>query len=457
MSSSVSTSSDSVSTALHFDDLPTWFAAGCKPRDAWRIGTEHEKIGFCMDSLQPIPYAGKRSIQGLLEMLAKHDWQPVCEQGNIIALKRGMASITLEPGGQLELSGAPLQTIHQTCRETTEYHQLVRSISDTLGIGFLTLGFQPKWHREDMHWMPKARYAVMREYMPRVGNAGLDMMLRTTTVQANLDFSSEADMAKKMRISLCVQPLITAMYAASPFEAGKPSGFLSRRAACWLDTDPHRTGILQCAFDDGFGFEAYTQWALDAPMYFIMRGDQYIDCTGSSFRDFMHGKLAQAPGQYPDMHDWEVHLSTLFPDVRLKQYLEMRGADAGAWPWICSLPALWKGLLYDEQAEADALALVADWSFDEVNALRQTVPRTALQTQFRDTTVLSLCEQLLTIAQAGLQRLHQCNPAGEDESIFLAPVNQAVASAQTQADYWLQRYHGDWHGNIDQAFTEATH
>jgi len=442
---------------LTFDDLPTWFAEGCKPRDAWRIGTEHEKIGFCMDSLKPIPYAGARSIKGLLEMLAGHGWDPVFETGNIIALKRDMASITLEPGGQLELSGAPLQTIHQTCHETTEYHHLVRSISDELRIGFLTLGFQPKWKREDIPWMPKARYAVMRDYMPRVGNGGLDMMLRTTTVQANLDFASEADMARKMRISLCLQPLITAMYAASPFEEGKPSGFLSRRAACWLDTDPHRTGILKCAFDNDFGFEAYTQWALDAPMYFVMRDGAYIDCTGGSFRDFMHGKLAQLPGAYPDMDDWELHLSTLFPDVRLKQYLEMRGADAGAWPWICSLPALWKGLLYDEQAESEAWNLVADWSFDEVNTLRQQVPRTALQTPFRQTSVIKLCEQVLEISRSGLERLNQLNQAGEDESKFLLPVIQAVASGETQADHWLKLYNSEWNQKIDRVFFEAMH
>jgi len=449
--------SDTFATRLHLDDLPSWFTAGCKPRDAWRVGTEHEKIGFCMDSLRPIPYAGQRSIQALLEMLAGHGWDPVFENNNIIALKRGLASVTLEPGGQLELSGAPLQTIHQTCDETTQYHKLVRNISEELGIGFLTLGFQPKWQREDIHWMPKARYAVMRDYMPRVGDAGLDMMLRTTTVQANLDFASETDMARKMRISLCLQPLITAMYAASPFEEGKPSSFLSRRAACWLDTDPHRTGILKCAFEDNFGFEAYTQWALDAPMYFVMRNDQYIDCSGSSFRDFMRGTLSQLPGEYPDMNDWEVHLSTLFPDVRLKQYLEMRGADAGAWPWICSLPALWKGLLYDQQAEDAAWNFIADWSFDEVNALRQAVPRTALHTPFRQSSVLQLCQQVLEISQAGLQRLNQKNSVGDDESIFLKPVIRAVAAGQTQAEHWLKLYHSEWNQDIDRAFFAAMH
>ena len=446
-----------MSKHLDIDDLAGWFAVGNKPRDQWRIGTEHEKIGFCMDSLRPIPYDGERSIKQLLSLLTQQGWQAVLEKNNLIALKKGLASVTLEPGGQLELSGAPLATIHQTCRETTDYHALVRTISDELGIGFLALGFQPKWKQSDIPWMPKARYAVMRNYMPQVGSGGLDMMTRTATVQANLDFGSELDMARKMRISLCLQPLVTALYAASPFEHGKPSGFLSRRAACWLDTDPQRTGIPACAFKDDFGFAAYTEWALDAPMYFIMRDNIYIDCAGSSFRDFLAGKLPQLPGAYPDMDDWELHISTLFPDVRLKQYLEMRGADAGGWPWICSLPALWKGLLYDAQAEDAAWAMVADWSHAEVVALRNAVPRTALKTPFRDTTVLQLCEKMLDISRAGLVRLHQTNAAGEDESIFLAPVIQAVESGQTQADRWLAAYHNEWHQNIDRIFTEAMH
>ncbi|MDQ6959453.1 MAG: glutamate--cysteine ligase, partial [Mariprofundaceae bacterium] len=314
---------------LDIDDLTGWFALGCKPCDEWRVGTEHEKIGFCMHSLQPIPYDGERSINKLLALLMHYNWQPVLEGDNLIALKKHGASVTLEPGGQVELSGAPLATIHQTCRETTDYHALMRTISDELGIGFLALGFQPKWQRENIPWMPKARYAVMRRYMPQVGNGGLDMMLRTATVQANLDFGSESDMARKMRISMCLQPLVTALYAASPFEHGKPSGYLSRRAACWLDTDARRTGVPACVFEQDFGFSAYAEWALDAPMYFIMRDNLYIDCAGGSFRDFMAGKLPQLPGEFPTIDDWELHISTLFPDVRLKQYLEMRGADAG--------------------------------------------------------------------------------------------------------------------------------
>lgn len=442
---------------LDESNLADWFAQGSKPREAWRIGTEHEKIGFCMDTLRPIPYAGRRSIETLLKLLAGSDWQPIEEAGKIIALVRGDASITLEPGGQLELSGAPLATIHETCREITDHHALVRTISEQLSIGFLALGFQPKWGRADIPWMPKARYGVMREYMPKVGKLGLDMMLRTATVQANLDYSDERDMARKMRIGMALQPIVTALYAASPFENGKPSEYLSRRAACWLDTDPMRTGIPACTFDDGFGFAAYTEWALQVPLYFVVRDGRYIDCSGESFRDFMRGKLPQLPGERPTMADWELHLSTLFPDVRLKHYLEMRGADAGAWPWICSLPALWKGLLYDETAQQAAMAMIGDWSLDEVNRLRSETPRTALATPFRDTTVLQLCEQMLDIARAGLQRLNDLDPHGNDESHFLRPAIAAVETGQTQAERWLNAYRHEWDEDIDRIFFEAMH
>ena len=439
------------------DDLAAWFSLGCKPRDQWRIGTEHEKIGFCMDTLKPIPYDGERSIRRLLEMLAGDDWKPVEENGNIIALKNDMASITLEPGGQLELSGAPLDSIHEACAETTEYHRMLKNVTDELRIGFLGFGFQPKWLREDIPWMPKARYEVMRRYMPQVGSGGLDMMLRTTTVQANLDFGSETDMAKKMRVSLCLQPLVTALFAASPFENGKPSGFLSRRAACWLDTDARRTGIPACVFEDDFGFASYTEWALDAPMYFVVRENQYIDCAGGSFRDFMQGKLPQLTGQFPSMDDWELHISTLFPDVRLKQYLEMRGADAGPWPWICSLPALWKGLLYDQQALDSAWDMIQSWTHTEVSELRSEVPRTAMGTAFRDTHVLNLCRQMLELSRTGLERINLLNDAGENETRFLAPLEHTVECGQTQAERWLAAYHGEWNQNIDRVFFEAMH
>lgn len=446
-----------MTTSLTSADLAAWFAQGSKPREQWRIGTEHEKIGFCMDTLKPIPYDGERSIRRLLEMLSGGGWEPVYEDDNIIALKNGMASITLEPGGQLELSGEPLDSIHKTCAEATTHLNLLKIITNELRIGFLGLGYQPKWKRDEIPWMPKMRYRIMQRYMPEVGSGGLDMMLRTATVQANLDFDSEADMARKMRVALCLQPLVTALYAASPFEDGRPSGYLSRRAACWLDTDARRTGIPACVFDDDFGFAAYTEWALDAPMYFIIRNGHYIDCAGGSFREFMAGRLPQCPGELPDLADWELHISTLFPDVRLKQYLEMRGADAGPRAWICSLPALWKGLLYDPLALDHAWAMIRDWTHTEVCQLRQDVPCSGFSAPFRETTVLRLCADMIEIAQAGLERLNILDEHGNNESRHLRPLFDTVASGQTQAEKWLAAWHGEWNRNIDRIFFESMH
>jgi len=439
------------------DQLTAYIAAGCKPCEAWRIGTEHEKIGFCVDTLKPIPYDGERSIRRVLELLATEGWQLVYEGDLPVALKRGKASITLEPGGQLELSGAPLSSLHDTCREVGTHLGTLKLATEALGVGFLGLGFQPKWRRDEIPWMPKSRYAVMRRYMPHVGAHGLDMMLRTATVQVNLDFGSEADMAAKLRVGYCLQPLVTALFAASPFVDGVPSGYASYRARCWLDTDPARTGTPAVMFEDGFGFEHYVAWALDAPMYFIIRNGRYIDCAGQHFRDFLAGRLPALPGERPTMADWELHLTTVYPDVRLKQYIEMRGADAGPRPWICALPALWKGLLYDEAALRQCREWIGDWHYDEVCALRSAVPKTALQTPFRDTTVRTLCETMLDIARRGLERLHVLNVTGQDETVFLKPLEEAVTSGKTQADLWLAAWHGRWRQSIDPIFTEASH
>jgi glutamate--cysteine ligase len=386
-----------------------------------------------------------------------HDeqWLAVLENGNPIALKHGLASITLEPGGQLELSGAPLATIHETHDEVGRHFDMLRTLTQEMEMGFLAMGYQPKWKREDMQWMPKSRYEVMRNYMPKVGDLGLDMMLRTATTQANLDFESEADMAKKMRVAYCLQPMVTALFAASPFKEGKPSGLLSTRAACWLDTDPNRTGIPACVFEDDFSFESWTEWVLDVPMYFVMRDAKYIDCTGASFRDFLEGKLTQLPGEYPTHADWELHVSTTFPEVRLKQFIEVRGADAGGWDWISALPALWKGLLYDEQTLQKVWTWVEDWQYDELVSLAQEVPKTALQTAFRDTDVQHLCEMMLALAEEGLQRLNVCNALNNNESVYLSPLKKVLANKQTRADQWLHAYHHTWGESVDSLFKEA--
>ncbi|RMH51274.1 MAG: glutamate--cysteine ligase [Zetaproteobacteria bacterium] len=432
-------------------------ARGCKPRSAWRIGTEHEKIAFHRRTLRPVPYHGPGGIGALLARLAEGGgWEPLYEGDHIVALSRGGASITLEPGGQIELSGAPLDSLFATCAEVHDHLARLEEVTRDLEIGFLGIGFQPKWRREEIDWMPKGRYRIMRAYMPGRGSLGLDMMLRTATVQANLDFSDEADMARKMRIATALQPLATALFAASPFRDGAPSGWRSTRAACWLDTDPDRTGIPPCVFQEHFGFADYVAWALDVPMYFVRRDGRYIDCSGASFRDFLAGRLAQLPGERPTIDDWADHLSTLFPEVRLKQFLEMRGADAGASNWICALPALWKGLLYDPLAMDEAWAMIADWSLAEVCDLRVRAPRDALAATFRGTTLQPLCRRMVEIARAGLDRIAE-EAGRRSEACFLDPLSSALEEGATQADRMLALYHGAWRGRIEPAFDYCMH
>ncbi len=435
--------------------LVDYLAAGEKPRAAWRIGTEHEKFGFCTDDLRPPTFEGERGIKALLETLAtRYGWQVAREGENPVALSRDKASITLEPAGQLELSGAPLETIHQTCSEVNAHLAEVRSIADGMGLGFLGMGFQPKWSREQMPWMPKGRYRIMREYMPKVGALGLDMMTRTCTVQVNLDFSSEADMVKKFRVSLALQPIATALFADSPFTEGKPNGYQSYRSHIWSDTDADRTGMLDFVFEDGFGYERYVDYILDVPMYFSLQDGNYLDLAGQDFKHFMAGELAALPGIRATMKDWADHLTTAFPEVRLKQYLEMRGADGGPWGRLCALPALWVGLLYDDEALDAAWDLVKDFTAAERHALRDGVPKHALKLPFRGGTVRDLAREALKIAAHGLKRRARLNAGGADESTFLDPLIEIVESNQTPAERKLELFHGAWGGSVDPVFRE---
>ncbi|MGH8116152.1 MAG: glutamate--cysteine ligase [Rhodanobacteraceae bacterium] len=434
--------------------LAEYLAAGAKPPAQWKIGTEHEKFVFRTDDLRSPPYAGDRGIGALLHGIEGCGWDPVEEDGNLIALTRGLASVTLEPAGQLELSGAPLDTIHQTCGEVQEHLHCVRRASEPLQLGILGMGFQPKWRRDDMPWMPKARYAIMHRYMPKVGTLGLDMMTRTCTVQVNLDFAGEADMVKKFRVSLALQPVATALFADSPFTEGKPNGFQSYRSQIWTDTDRDRTGVLDFVFDDGFGFERYVDYLLDVPMYFVHRDGRYIDCAGQSFRDFLDGKLPALPGEKPTLRDWSDHMTTAFPEVRLKQYLEMRGADGGPWNRLCALPAFWVGLLYDATALDAAWDLVKDFSLPERHALRDGVPKQALKLPFRGETVRELALRALEIAGQGLKRRAQCNRNGADETMFLEPLIEFAEANQTPAERKLELFRTDWQGSVDPVFRE---
>ncbi|WP_147653353.1 glutamate--cysteine ligase [Vulcaniibacterium gelatinicum] len=434
--------------------LVEYLAAGGKPRADWRIGTEHEKFGFRLDDLRPPPFDGERGIEALLKGLTRFGWAPVEEHGRVIALTRGGASVTLEPAGQLELSGAPLEHIHQTCCETSSHLDEVETVARELGLGFLGMGFQPKWRREDMPWMPKGRYRIMRAYMPTRGTLGLDMMTRTCTVQVNLDFADEADMVKKFRVSLALQPVATALFADSPFTEGRPNGYLSYRSHIWTDTDPDRTGMLDFVFEPGFGFERYVDWLLDVPMYFVYRGGEYLDVAGQSFRRFLRGELEALPRQLPTLRDWSDHMTTAFPEVRLKRYLEMRGADGGPWNRLCALPAFWVGLLYDDAALDAAWDLVKDFTREERHALRDGVPKHALKLPFRNGTLRDLALEALRISAAGLHRRARRNRHGADESIFLTPLIEFAEAGQTPAERKLELFHGPWGGDIDRVFAE---
>jgi glutamate--cysteine ligase len=436
---------------LTFEDLVAWFDEGSKPKDQWRVGAEHEKFVFRLGSHEPVPYE-PNGIKALLDGLTRFGWAPVMESGNVIALERGKANVSLEPGGQFELSGAPLETIHDICEETGQHLQEVKVVADELGIGFLGLGFSPIWRRDQVPVMPKGRYKIMREYMPKVGGLGLDMMFRTCTVQANLDFGSEADMVAKFRTSLALQPICTALFANSPFIEGKPSGFVSARANVWTDTDADRTGMLDFVFKDGFGFETYAKYALDVPMYFAKRGDRYIDLAGRSFRDFMDGKLADLPGEKPTMKDWADHTTTIFPEVRLKQYLEMRGADSGPWSRLCALPALWTGIFYDSAALAAAWDLCKHWKIEDHERLRADVARVGLKAEIAGRTVQDVAKDMLAIAREGLKRRNRLSGGLVDESGYLAELDEIAASGITPAERLLELYNGPWAGDASKVF-----
>ncbi len=434
--------------------LITYIAEGNKPKSEWSIGTEHEKFCFCAESYKPVPYFGERSINAILTTIQGFGWEPMMEGENVIGLKKDGASITLEPGGQLELSGAMLTTLHQTCREVNDHLNQVKSVSEQLGIGFLGVGFNPLTPRQEVPIMPKGRYGIMLNYMPKKGSLGLDMMLRTSTVQVNLDYSSEADMVKKFRVSLALQPVATALFASSPFKEGKPNGYKSYRSHIWTDTDPDRCGILPFVFDDAMGFEAYVDYILNVPMYFINRDGIYHDVSGKSFKDFMNGTLEGFKGSLPTIADWEDHMSTVFPEVRLKKFLEMRGADTGPWGSICSLPAFWVGLLYEQSSLDAAWDLVKDWTDEEHAALRLNVPKEAFHTKFRNGTVRDIAREVLKISGAGLKLRAELNHNGDDEQIFLKCLNDMVAKNQTRAEEMLEKYHGEWNKDITKLYKE---
>ncbi|MBY6154922.1 glutamate--cysteine ligase [Vannielia litorea] len=437
------------------EQLAEYLAAGCKPKDAWRIGTEHEKFGYCKDSLKPLPYAGERSIRAVLEGLRDtYGWAPVEEGGHLIGLEKDGANVSLEPGGALELSGAPLETIHQTCDEVNEHLREVKEVSDKIGVGFIGLGAAPEWMHDEMPLMPKGRYKLMNDYMQKVGPLGTTMMRRTCTVQVNLDFGSEADMVQKMRVALALQPVATALFANSPFFEGKKNGMKSFRSYVWRNLDDDRTGMLPFVFDDGFGFEAYAEYALDVPMYFVYRDGNYINALGQSFRDFLKGELPALPGEKPTLSDWADHLTTLFPEARLKRFIEMRGADGGPWRRLCALPAFWVGLTYDQGALDAAWDMVKGWDAETRQALRVSAGEQGIAGEVNGLKMLDLAKEAVAIAQAGLKARARPGSGGmvADETHFLNALQDSVESGQTPADELVEHFDTDWNGDLKRIY-----
>ena len=449
---------DNISSPTHTitqkSQMVGWLASQAKEQSLWRIGTEHEKFLFHKADNRPVGYEGERGIQTILKRLqAEYQMTPIMEKGHIIGLKDNQGgSITLEPGGQLELSGAPLENLHQTCKETGAHLNQMKHVISDLEIGMLGLGFQPIWGRDDISWMPKGRYKIMREYMPKRGNLGLDMMLRSCTVQVNLDYADERDMVRKFRTSLALQPVATALFANSPFKDGKLSGLKSTRAHVWTDTDPDRCGVPEIVFDSGFGYEAWIDYILDVPMYFLHRGDDYLDVSGLSFAEFMAGRLTGFEGQYPLLHDFEDHITTAFPEVRLKGYLEMRGADSGSWNNICALPALWVGTLYDDEALARAEALVADIGAQDVENARYSAAKDGLAGKFGEHMMLDIAQKFVDIASDGLKARNRLDDSGLDERGFLSPLKSILKSRKTNADLMIEAFKGEWQGDINKVF-----
>ena len=443
-----------------YEQMAEYLASGCKPKEDWRIGTEHEKFGFCKDSLLPLPYDGERSIHAVLSALRdRHDWQELREADQLIGLTKDGANISLEPGGALELSGAPLETIHETCDEVSVHLKEVKDIADEIGVGFIGLGAAPTWMHEEMPLMPKGRYKLMDAYMGKVGTMGRTMMRRTSTVQVNLDYSSEADMIQKLRVGIALQPVAVALFANSPFFEGKPNGHKSWRSRVWRDTDNARAGMIPFVFDDDFGFERWVEYALDVPMYFVYRDGKYIDALGQSFRDFLDGKLPALPGEKPTLSDWADHLTTAFPEARIKKYIEMRGADGGPWRRLCALPAFWVGLCYEQDSLDAAWDLVKDWDAETREALRVTASVDGLRAKVGNIDMHELSKSVLDIAHAGLAKRARPGAGGiiPDETHFLNALMESVETKKTPADELMDHYNGAWAGDLNRIFAEFSY
>ena len=442
------------------NQLIEYLASGCKPKSDWRIGTEHEKFGYCKETLLPIPYSCDRSVLAILKGLEREfGWAPITENNNLIGLSKNGANVSLEPGGALELSGAQVQTVFQTCDEVNEHLSQVKSIADKLNIGFIGLGAAPHWKHHEMSMMPKGRYKLMSEYMDQVGTMGKSMMFRTCTVQVNLDYSSEADMVQKMRVALALQPVATALFSNSPFFDGKLTGHKSWRSRIWRSLDAQRTGLLPFVFNEGFGFESWVEYALDVPMYFVYRDGHYINALGQSFREFMKGQLPALPGELPTLDDWADHLTTIFPEARLKKFIEMRGADAGQWHRLCALPAFWVGICYDQSSLDAAWDIVKNWDEDDRKNLRVAAAKDGLNGSVGNKKLIDLAKETVQISENGLEKRAKASSNGlhYDESLFLESLKENIEKRKSSADELLEKYHGSWNKDLTKIFEEYSY
>jgi glutamate--cysteine ligase len=443
-----------------YGQLAEYLRAGCKPIKDWKIGTEHEKFGFVNDNFLPLPYDGQCSIKAMLEGLRdKYNWSEILEENNIIGLTKDGANVSLEPGGQLELSGAPLDSIHETCDEVNQHLKEVKSIADDLGASFFGLGAAPEWSHEDMPMMPKGRYKLMTDYMGRVGTHGTQMMYRTCTVQVNLDFSSEQDMIKKMRVGLALQPIATALFANSPFFEGKLNNHKSWRSRIWRDLDEDRTGMLPFVFEEGFGFEAWTEYVLDVPMYFVYRDGKYIDALGQSFRDFLNGKLPALPGERPKISDWADHLTTVFPEARVKQFIEMRGADGGPWRKLCALPAFWVGLMYDQNSLDSAWDICKNWDANTREEMRVAASEEGIAANTNGISLLDLARELIDISRAGLKNRARPGNGGlvPDECHFLNAIEEVIETGKSPACELIDKYNNEWQKDLKNVYRDCAY
>jgi glutamate--cysteine ligase len=433
-----------------FEQLAEMMEAGNKPKSDWRMGTEHEKFGFLADSLLPLPYDGPRSIKALLEGLRdEFGWLPVLEQDKIIGLTRNGANVSLEPGGQFELSGAPLMSVNETAAELDNHLAEVKVLADRMNVRFMGIGAAPVWSADQMPVMPKGRYRLMTDYMGQVGTHGTQMMYRTCTVQVNLDYASEADMVKKLRVALALQPVATALFASSPFLDGKLNGHKSWRSRIWRGLDDSRTGMLPFVFDEGMGFQRYVDWVLDVPMYFVYRNGKYINALGQSFRDFLKGELPALPGEKPTLSDWADHMTTVFPEARVKKYIEMRGADCGDRAHIVALPAFWVGLMYDQGALDAAWDLVKGLDAETREGLRVAASVSALQGESGGVKLIDLARAAVKLSHSGLVA------RGMGEEAHLLPLAESVSTGMTQADHLIKKHQGDWSGKIKHIYSEV--